>query len=204
MAVSFDDDRLDNPAARRNRAPILEVLAGALPEHGTVLEIGAGCGLHAVYFAPRFPGLTWLTSDPDEDARRSIAAWAEAEGVRLPPSLDLDAAADSWPLEPVDAVVSINVINVSPWSSCLGLIRNSAAVLPAGGLLYLYGAFRVGGKHTAESNAAFDNDLRRRNPEWGVRNLDDVAQTALDRGFQFAETVRMPSNNLSVLFRRKG
>jgi len=203
MTQTNNDGKLDYPATGRNRDAILDVLKRVLPESGTVLEIGCGSGQHAAYFAPSFSALTWQVSDPDADARQSAAAWAAAEAVALPPPLAIDATDDAWPVSGVTAVVSINMIHIAPWPSCLGLIRNAGAVLSEGGALYLYGPFKVGGVHTAQSNAQFDLSLRSQNSEWGVRNLDDVAELALENGFQLAETVRMPANNLSVIFRRK-
>ena len=203
MTQTEDDGRLDYPATGRNRDAILDVLKRVLPDRGMVLEIGSGTGQHAAYFAPNLPALTWQTSDPDAGARRSIAAWIEAEAVSMPPPLAIDATDQIWAAIGVTAVVSINMIHIAPWSSCLGLIRNAGTTLPKGGILYLYGPFQVGGVHTATSNAEFDLSLRSQNSEWGVRNLDDVAELALEHGFQLAETVRMPANNLSVIFHRK-
>lgn len=203
MTQTEDDGRLDYPATGRNRDAILDVLKRVLPGRGMVLEIGSGTGQHAAYFAPNLPALTWQTSDPDAGARRSIAAWIEAEAVSMPPPLAIDATDQIWAAIGVTAVVSINMIHIAPWASCLGLIRNAGTTLPEGGILYLYGPFQVGGVHTATSNAEFDLSLRSQNPEWGVRNLDDVAELALEHGFQLAETVRMPANNLSVIFHRK-
>lgn len=122
----------------------------------------------------------------------------------MPPPLDLDVRTEPWPVDQVSAVLSANMIHIAPWSCCLGLIRGAATVLPSDGLLYLYGPFQIGGVHTAESNARFDLSLRQQDPEWGVRNLDDVAEEARDKGFQLAETTRMPANNLSVIFRYRG
>lgn len=203
MTQTEDDGRLDYPATGHNRDAILDVLKRVLPDRGMVLEIGSGTGQHAAYFALNLPALTWQTSDPDAGARRSIAAWIEAEAVSMPPPLAIDATDQIWAAIGVTAVVSINMIHIAPWASCLGLIRNAGTTLPKGGILYLYGPFQVGGVHTATSNAEFDLSLRSQNSEWGVRNLDDVAELALEHGFQLAETVRMPANNLSVIFHRK-
>ena len=74
--------------------------------------------------------------------------------------------------------------------------------LAEGGVLYLYGPYRREGRHTAPSNEAFDEDLRRRNPEWGVRNLEDIAGHARQCGLLMDEVVAMPANNLSVILRK--
>ncbi len=195
--------RLFAAPAERNRGPILEVLRNVLPPTGLILEVASGSGQHAAFFAANFPNLVWQPSDPDPEKRASIPIWvAEAGAANVLPPLDLDAAAARWPIERADAVVCVNMIHISPWPATLGLVAGAARVLPAGAPLYLYGPFRRGGKHTTPSNAAFDADLRSRNPAWGVRDIDDVAKAAADRGFGPPTMVPMPANNFSVIFRR--
>lgn len=196
------DDRLNYTATRRNQAPILDVLARVLPERGLVLETASGSGQHLCHFARALAHLSWQASDPDPRCRRSIDAWARAEGLDLPAALDLDVRRRPWPVAAADAVLSINMIHIAPWDACLRLLAGTADILPPGGLLYLYGPFRMGGRHTADSNARFDAMLRQENPAWGVRNLDDVTAEAAARGLRLAETVAMPANNLSVIFRK--
>ncbi len=190
-------------SSERNRDPILAVLKRVLPAAGTVLEVASGTGQHAAYFAPRFPRLIWQPSDPDPEMRASIAAWAAGTGdANLKPPLDLDVRSASWPVDSADAVVAVNMIHIAPWAACEGLLAGAGRLLDTGGILYLYGPFHVGGRPTAPSNAAFDESLRRRNPEWGVRDVDDVAAAAAAHGLELTETVEMPANNLSVVFRR--
>jgi len=192
------------PAAARNRQPILEVLRTCLPDRGLVLEVASGTGEHAVHFAAALPGLVFQPSDPDAAARASIDAWGTDSGLpNLRPALALDASAAGWPIAAADAVLCCNMIHISPWASTVGLVGGAARVLPSGGLLYLYGPYRRGGRHTAPSNEAFDADLRRRNPAWGVRDLEAVAALATEAGFDPPEVVEMPANNLSVVFRRR-
>jgi SAM-dependent methyltransferase len=193
-----------SPAVARNRDPILAVLRRHLPDHGTVLEIAAGTGEHAAYFAPQFPRLTWQPTDVDPDALASIEAHriaANAPNLRTPIELDVTAAA--WPVTQADAVISINMIHISPWAASQGLMSGAARLLPAGGLLYLYGPFKENGQHTAPSNAAFDASLRARDPSWGVRDTGDVRALADSHGFDFVERVAMPANNLSLVFKRR-
>lgn len=197
------DARRFAPAAARNRDPILAVLHDVLPDHGVVLEIASGTGEHAVHFAAAFPALTFQPSDPDADARASIDAWA-AGVANIRPALALDASASSWPVDAADAVLCINMIHIAPWSACEGLMRGAAAILPPGAPLVLYGPYRRAGRHTAPSNAAFDADLRARNPAWGVRDLEDVAALAAASGFGPPQVTEMPVNNLVVVFRRAG
>jgi SAM-dependent methyltransferase len=192
------------PAVARNREPILAVLRRVLPERGLVLEIASGSGEHAVYFAAALPHLTWQPSDPDPEARDSIAAYrAAAQLPNLLPPLALDAASPNWPVAQSDMIVSINMIHIAPWVAAEGLMAGAERLLAAGGVLFLYGPFREHGQHTAPSNAAFDESLRSRNREWGVRDLDEVAALASRHGFALKERVAMPANNLSVVFRRR-
>jgi SAM-dependent methyltransferase len=158
------------PAAARNREPILRVLRDWLPPSALVLEIGSGTGEHAVWFSRALQALTWQPTDQDPEALKIIAAWREKAGLaNLLPPLPLDASAETWPVAQADVVVAINIVHIAPWTTAQGLIAGAARVLASGGLLFLYGPFREGGVHTAASNAAFDADLRARDPSWGVR-----------------------------------
>ena len=191
--------RLSSPAADRNSQPILEVLRRVLPKSGLVLEIAAGSGQHGAHFSRALPMLTWQPSDADETALESIAAWGEGEPNLMPP-IALDVRKQPWPVDRADAIVCINMIHISPWAATLGLFAGAQAALPEGGILYLYGPYRMQGKHTAPSNEAFDASLRAQNPEWGVRDLGEVVKVAGAAGFDLAEMIPMPANNLSVVF----
>jgi SAM-dependent methyltransferase len=192
------------PAAARNREPILGVLRDCLPPSALVLEIASGTGEHAVWYSSALPMLTWQPTDRDEEALSSIAAWRDTAG---PPNLlhplRLDAAAAIWPVEQADVVVAINMVHIVPWATVEGLIAGAGRVLAPGGLLFLYGPFREGCVHTAASNAAFDADLRKRDPSWGIRDLDEIAVLAGRQGFAALERIAMPANNLSVVLRRR-
>jgi SAM-dependent methyltransferase len=199
----WPDPRLYAPAVARNRAPILAVLQRVLPRQGLVLEVASGSGEHAVFLAAALPQLTWQPSDPDPRARASIAEFRAASGLaNLLPPLALDASAATWPITAAAALVCINMIHIAPWSACAGLLAGADRILGPGGVLYLYGPFREAGRHTAASNAAFDAELQAQNPSWGLRDLDAVVALARRHGFVHGETVAMPANNRSVVFRR--
>ncbi len=203
------DTRQFAPATQRNREAILEILLQVLPTSGTILEIASGSGEHAIFFAPSLTPRKWLPSDPNPQLRASIAAWtAHFPSDNLYPPLNLDASAPVWGVEnnalpdtsPITAIVNINMIHISPWSACLGLMAGGDRILPPGGILYLYGPFKQGGEHTAASNAAFDDYLRAQNPDWGVRDLDEVVAAAKAQHLNLINTYQMPANNLSVVF----
>jgi SAM-dependent methyltransferase len=198
------DPRLYYPHVARNRDSILGVLRRVLPPTGLVLEVASGSGEHAAYFAAKLPGLSWQPTDPDPEALASADAHRAAAGAQnLLPPLRLDVTSERWPLERADVVICCNMIHIAPWAACEGLVAGAARTLAPGGLLYLYGPYKIGGEHTAPSNRAFDLDLRARNPQWGIRDLGDVAALAERHGFKLAETVPMPANNLSVIFHRR-
>jgi len=190
------------PAAERNRKPILDVLARVLPERGIVLEIASGTGQHVAFFAGALPRLVWQPSELDPHTFGSIAAWTEAGRLaNVRPPLKLDVTEDEWPVDSVEAIFNANMIHIAPWEVCLGLLRGAGRHLSERGLLVIYGPFRIGGKHTAASNAAFDRDLRSRDPSWGVRDLEAVVEAARGRGLVFEAQVPMPANNQTLVFR---
>lgn len=195
--------RLTSPSTERNREPLAAVLAEILPGTGTLLEVASGSGEHAVHLARRFPGLDWQPSDIDPEALASIAAWQQAmPAPNLRPPLRLDVAERPWPVVRADVVLAINLIHISPWSSTEALMAGAADVLPPRGLLVTYGAYKIGGAHTAPSNEAFDAWLEARDPAFGVRDLEAVVATAEAAGLGFDQRVPMPANNFVLVFRR--
>jgi SAM-dependent methyltransferase len=205
QSAPMDDCRQHAPATSRNREPLLAVLREVLPERGTVLEVASGTGEHAVFFANALHGLCWQPSDPSAAALASIAAWIAGERAdNVLPPIALDAVAPDWPIRSAAAVVCINMVHISPWSATEGLLSGAARVLPPGAPLVLYGPYRRAVHELAPSNAAFDEDLRRRNPKWGLRLLEDVVALAQEAGFSLDRVVEMPANNLTVVLRRQG
>jgi hypothetical protein len=190
------------PAALRNREPIAEVLAEWLPACGLVLEVASGTGEHAVYFAERFSQVEWQPTDVHCEALASISAWRDAAGLpNLSEPLLLDAAAKNWPIDRAAAVLSINMVHISPWASALGLVAGSARLLQRGGPLILYGPWLKDDIPTVPSNIAFDADLRARDPRWGLRRVEDFVEAAREF-FELADVRQMPANNLMLLLRR--
>lgn len=191
-----------SPAAERNRDPILSVLRRFVPDDaGDVLEVASGSGQHAAHFGAKLPHLRWQPTDQDETLFTSIQTWCrDVPSVAAPIALDVHTS--PWPVSRTDVVVNLNMIHISPWSACLALLDGASGVLQKGGVLFMYGPYAVDGAHTAESNARFDADLKRRNPSWGVRDLGTVIQEASARGMAHRATVPMPANNLSVVYEK--
>jgi SAM-dependent methyltransferase len=201
--IVTSDPKLHHPHVARNREPILAVLKRLLPARALVLEIASGSGEHAAFFAKALPSVSWLPSDIDAKALASIAAFRAEAGVpNLLAPVRLDVMAEAWPVKRVNAVVCNNMIHISPWAACQGLMAGAARALRPGGVLYLYGPYKIDGKHTAASNAEFDGYLRQQNPEWGIRDLGDVRELGARHTMTLTETVPMPANNLSIILRR--
>ncbi len=201
------DARRASPSVARNRDAIRDAFARMVAHSGRVLEIASGTGEHGLHITAAYPDLIWQPSDPDPEARASIAAWAASErGQAIAAPMALDVTVPGWAevLGPFDAVVCINMIHIAPWAAALGLFTGAAHCLKPGGRLFLYGPFKREGQHTAPSNHAFDISLKSRNPEWGVRDLDGKVITAARRfGLIYGDRLAMPANNFSVVFEKR-
>lgn len=214
------------PATLRNRDAICDVLRAHLPPNGTVLEIASGSGEHIVHFAQHMPALEWQPSDREPAALQSIAAWStDARAGNILPPLLIDVAHPDWPVENADAMsristgpnsrvsdnsgahqkfdacVCINMVHISEWGATLGLFRGCARLLTEQAPIILYGPYLEQGVETAASNLAFDQSLKARNPEWGLRHLDEVDRVASEYGFERASRHEMPANNLTLVYR---
>lgn len=197
------DVRRQAPAAARNVEPIGDVLAEWLPPAGLVLEVASGTGEHALAFARRFPHLEWQPTDPDAEALASIAAWQTDGPPNLRSPLRLDVCAEKWPVAAANAMLCINMVHISPWAASLGLLDGAARLLAEGAPLILYGPWLEEEVEPAPSNLAFDQSLKARNPEWGLRSKQIFAGEAAQRGFALVDRKAMPSNNIMLRFERQ-
>jgi cyclopropane fatty-acyl-phospholipid synthase-like methyltransferase len=197
------NELLTSAAAERNKDPILTVLESVLPASGTVLEIASGTGQHVCFFAQALPGIRWQPTEPEQASREAISTRireAGLENVAQPIALDVEEP--HWPVhESYDAVVCINMIHISPWRATHALFRGVAKLLAPRGLLVLYGPYLENGT-AVQSNLDFDASLKRRNADWGLRALEEVTRVAAGHGLQRQQVVRMPANNLTVVFGR--
>jgi SAM-dependent methyltransferase len=197
------NELLTSPAAERNKDPILSVLESVLPPTGSVLEIASGTGQHVCFFAAALPGIRWQPTEPDESSREAISArLREATLLNVAQPIALDVLEPRWPVhEHYDAVLCINMVHISPWSATHALFRGASRLLSPQGRLILYGPYLENGK-AVQSNLDFDASLKKRNAEWGLRDLDEVTRVAAGHGLQRLQIVRMPANNLTVVFGR--
>lgn len=204
-ARESDEDRLFSPSAARNRDAIRDAFTNLMPSSGKILEIAGGTGEHAVHIASGIPELDWLTGDPDETARRSIAGWIAASALpNLRGPHKIDVTAPLWGVEdeaPFDGLVCINMVHIAPFEAARGLFAGARRLLGPNGKLFLYGPFSRKGRHTAPSNAAFDESLKSRNTRWGVRDLEqEIAPLGEENALHLERVVEMPANNLTVVF----
>ncbi|HUQ12348.1 MAG TPA: DUF938 domain-containing protein [Steroidobacteraceae bacterium] len=192
-----------SPAAERNSRPILAVLESVLPPEGSVLEVASGTGQHVCFFAQALPGIRWQPSEPDDASRDAMCLRIREAGLtNVSEPVALDVSQTLWPVEArYDAIVCINMIHISPWPATLALMSGAARHLSAQGSLFLYGPYLENGT-AARSNLDFDASLKQRNPAWGLRDLEEVTRVAATQGLRREQVVRMPANNLSVVFAR--
>lgn len=192
------------PAPERNKEPLLAVLKTILPKQGSLLEIAGGSGQHAVFFAAKLPQWKIQSSDTDPENLASIRAWVEETPLaNLGAPLSIDVLQPDWQVDAVDAIYCANMIHIAPWECTLGLMHGAGIHLKDDGLLITYGPYQIDGQHTAPSNAVFDENLKSRNPEWGVRNLNAVIDVAASHGLSYSHHVTMPANNQTVIFRKQ-
>ena len=193
-------------SAERNAKPILEILKTILPKNSSVLEIGSGTGQHGAMFAQSLTSVKWIPSDYDVSNLNSIKAWNRTNVATSPCSPRLINAAElDWNISATDnifAIVAINVIHISSWSVTKGILSGAQKFLPSQGILYFYGPFKQTGIVTAQGNEVFDNQLRTQNTTWGLRNLNDIETLAENHDLKLEQTIQMPANNLSVIFRK--
>tara|TARA_Y100000589_G_scaffold80762_1_gene74591 strand:+ start:518 stop:1138 length:621 start_codon:yes stop_codon:yes gene_type:complete len=203
------DQRLFFPATQRNKIYIGDVLSKILLKKGYVLEIGSGSGEHAVEFQQRFPKIIWQTSDPQLEYRKSIISWINHEklDLKMPKPLDIDVRKSPWPIQfklinNLQVIISINMIHIASWECTESLFKESGKLLNYGKFLILYGPFKIQYKHISLSNELFDKSLKIKNNDWGIRNLEEVNKEAIINGFQQTHLIKMPANNLTLIYKK--
>ena len=203
------DHRLFFPATQRNKKYIGDILSKIPLTKGSILEIGSGSGEHGIEFQKRFPEIIWQTSDPKLEHRKSISSWIDHERLnnKMPKPLKIDVKDSPWQipsniLDPLQGIISINMIHIAPWVCTECLFKEASKILKEKKFILLYGPFKIKDKHTSESNKLFDKALKKQNNDWGVRNLENVNEEAMINGFKHKQIIEMPSNNLILIYRK--
>lgn len=197
------DEKPFAPACERNRDPILDVLRAHFSDRTRVLEIGSGTGQHAVHFAAAMPYLVWQTSDRAENLP-GIRAWlAEAGLENTPPPIELDVATGGWPTTRYDAIFSANTLHIMSWAEVEMLFRALSGIATPEAKFAVYGPFNYEGAYTSASNAAFDESLKQRGAQMGIRDMESVNALARAAGFALIDDVPMPANNRTLVWQRQ-
>jgi len=204
------------PAAERNKEPILNVLKEILAEKCSrpmkALEIASGTGQHITHFAKNFPSIHWKPSDVDKRYFASITAYKEAEGltnVAEPVFIDITSATEDWPEgvknnEEFDFIYCANMIHISPFETTVGLFNAAGKLLKkSSGLLITYGPYAENGNLEPDSNVTFDEGLRAQNPQWGVRDIEDLINIAAENGIKLLKRYEMPANNKTLVWSKE-
>ncbi|SEN12997.1 DUF938 domain-containing protein [Nitrosomonas marina] len=190
-------------AAERNKWPILEKLHTLLASSKSVLEVGSGTGQHAVYFASALPYLIWQPSElPDKLPMLSNRCLHHpAENLVRPIALDIDND-HNWIAIQADAVFTANTLHIIHWPQVCKLFIRVGRLLPANGLFCTYGPFNTDGRYTSESNAQFDNWLKNRDVNSGIRDIYDLQYSAEQNSLRLQENFEMPANNRLLAWRK--
>ncbi len=190
-------------ACDNNRQPILSIIEDLFTHCKAILEIGSGTGQHAVYFAEKLPHLLWYTSDR-QHCHAGMEMWLNEAGLpNTPPPLVLDVSQSQWPRLDVDAVFSANAVHIMGWEAVKAMMAGVGELLPEQGLLVLYGPFNYNNAYTSDSNAGFDNWLKERDPESGIRNFEDIEQLANAANMILQQDYDMPANNRILCWIKK-
>jgi SAM-dependent methyltransferase len=193
----------NSEACERNKGPILEVLRGAFADRRRVLEIGAGTGQHAVHFARHLPHLTWQPTDRAEYLPGLAARIAEEGTPNLLAPMHLDVMQVDWSCLEADAAYSANTLHIMSWGCVECFFDGVGGILPEGGVLAVYGPFRYSGQFNTASNAAFDRELRERDPASGIRDFERVDALAAAQGLELRADHAMPANNQLLLWKKR-
>ena len=189
-------------ATERNRQPILEQLINLLPDTGTVLEIGAGTGQHAVYFTRHFLEIYWQPTDRAENLEGLEAQFAAKGNPRIYKPLELDVMKNSWPESTYEVAFSANTAHIMPWKAVQAMFAGVASHMMPGARFCLYGPFNINGEYTSPGNARFDAQLRQQDRQMGIRDMNDIESLSNDHRMDLEQKISMPANNFLLVFRK--
>ena len=190
-------------ACDRNQGPILEILKEVIsPENKNLFEIGSGTGQHAIFMAPHFKDIFWTTSDRTENHKiiKENLKGSNIQNIKGP--FQFEIGKDDFPRVPYDLIFTANTFHIMSWKNCKTLMKTLGTRLREGSQVIIYGPFNYNGTFTSESNAAFDQMLKERNPESGIRSFEDVNNNMLKNGFTLYKDYEMPANNRMLVYTR--
>jgi len=190
-------------AAENNKKAIAAVIQPWLQERNSVLEIGAGTGQHAVYFAELFPHLNWQCAD-QRAYHPGIASRIKASGLtNLLTVIELEALSFDWQSVQADAAFTANTAHIMPWEAVVATVQGVSRILPTDGVVLWYGPFNVNGEFTSESNAEFDRYLKTQAAHMGIRDREAMQTLAHQNGLMMVDFASMPANNQLLVFQKR-
>ena len=187
-------------AAEQNKQVILDAIKPWL--RGEVLEIGSGTGQHAVYFASQAADISWQTSELETNLAGTDSWIEDSDLDNLPAPIELDVMG-TWPDHRYDFIYSANCFHIMAKEAVARCIEGIGECLKPGGVFAVYGPFNYHGDYTSESNARFDQMLRARDPDSGIRDFEWIAQIAGATGLELLEDVAMTANNRTLIWQKR-
>ena len=165
-------------SCENNKQPILQLIQTIFQQSTTVWEIGSGTGQHACYFAEKLPHLIWQTTDREENLP-GINSWIEDSGLsNLPKSRGLNVVDEEWPCQSVDAMFTANTLHIMHWSEVECFFVGLAKYLTEKARVCIYGPFNYNGHYTSGSNLQFDQWLKFRDSQSGIRDFEAIEKLA--------------------------
>lgn len=124
------------------------------------------------------------------------------DNVKDPIFLDISQPAQHLGEGNWDLLLNVNMTHITPFCCTEGLFLSAGQLLKEDGRLFMYGPFGENGLITPESNVSFDEMLRARDQEWGIRDLDDLREEGLKTGLILEALHDMPANNKTLVWKR--
>ena len=212
-------------------APLLSTSSSA-SRAPVILEVASGFGHQISAIAQQYPRCRFQPSEADAYPRSQIdklcsslpnVAKAEALDVleqndwtTLVHNISGEATPGASEDEGLfDGLIVCNFTHITPWKVTENLFRNldprlgyvtqqgyRSVLSRTRGWVAIYGAFNENGEYTSEGNRKFDEDVRQRNAEWGLRDVQgELVPLAERHGYELTDRIEMPAGNLFLIFR---
>ncbi|MDH5355830.1 MAG: class I SAM-dependent methyltransferase [Gammaproteobacteria bacterium] len=189
-------------SCEQNKDVILNAISSFLKSGAEVLEIGSGTGQHAVYFAGLYPEIIWQTSDRQENLA-GIRSWLDkGQQQNIPEPIELDVR-ESWPEKSYNMIFSANSLHIMSESEVEQFFTGCGQRTKPAGHLVVYGPFNYNGDYSSDSNRQFDQWLKARDSESGIKHFEWIDRLAQDAGFKIVDDIEMPANNRTIIWQRE-